>query len=294
MLFETTADRLPESRGPGAASCDDSRPWTAADIEQEHGLEMLQLASKRVAPAAGKESAVTHATDGPLRQKGELTRDEEDLLDFQDANHTYVRFLAQHKDWRDFIDFYQDGFFQRFYSNDAGAWSIKNGELILDWLRDGAEILYTSDKGRSFTRGPDFSLRSHYAPAWFQEIFKKEDEEEPEWTYEFVSSEARPDSRPTQTYGESEADAILQHAMHSNKKVGWKCYDYNVAAAESHEWCKASPKRGGYEYAFNGGLFNQCGGCWCCYREESYGAESSQVAGTDREAQKGTDRKSVV
>jgi len=45
----------------------------------------------------------------------------------------------------------------------------------------------------------------------------------------------------------------------------WVCHNYT--AEQNDEWCRTEPSEAGFEYAFNGGYVNQCGGCWCCKRE---------------------------
>jgi len=307
--------------GPGS--------WSAVDAEQSQGLELLQVTSKKVGfkSAKDKQRTVRLLSDRenstwfsrfenesefndsfkqvkPLRAQQVDLPHSDDNLDLSNESRAYVRFLAQHKQWRDFIDFYKDGFFQRFFSNDAGTWTIKNGKLSLDWLQGGTEELRTSDLGRSFVRGEEFELRSHYVPNWFEELLKKSEakEEVPEWNYEYLYPEDRSESEdgdrsggqdsggdssngkdggslkegvthyvrsiPTQSYSADKEDVVLKHEMNA-PKAGWECYVYNRSAGESDGWCKTSPKRDGYEYAYNGGLFHPCGNCWCCSRKES-------------------------
>lgn len=45
----------------------------------------------------------------------------------------------------------------------------------------------------------------------------------------------------------------------------WQCHLY--LEGQNDEWCSRAPIEAGVEYSFNGGQFDQCGGCWCCKRE---------------------------
>mmetsp|Transcript_95368 Transcript_95368/g.179313 ORF Transcript_95368/g.179313 Transcript_95368/m.179313 type:complete len:3377 (+) Transcript_95368:49-10179(+) len=52
---------------------------------------------------------------------------------------------------------------------------------------------------------------------------------------------------------------------HSFQAPDWTCHHY--AAGQDDEWCSRGHIEGGFQYSYNGGAFNVCGGCWCCKRQ---------------------------
>jgi len=80
-------------------------------------------------------------------------------------------------------------------------------------------------------------------------------------------------------FGEANELSMLQitsHQRHGVEKarlepVQWQCHEYTHGQGQFHgkgdEWCNSTAIQGGFEYSYNGGKFNQCGGCWCCKRE---------------------------
>lgn len=97
-----------------------------------------------------------------------------------------------------------------------------------------------------------------------------------EWSYDRASGidvGMRSGAKTSEVFGQVDDLFMLQlnsYQKHAAEKawadpVEWQCHLYSHGQGD--KWCKTTAIQGSFEYSFNGGKFNQCGGCWCCKRE---------------------------
>lgn len=185
-----------EDRAACTADTNDDRLLRKALGQEEelHGLEMLQvkasetgseLAADKNQQEAGEQNKEDSALDLSQADTAAVDAEDEsgtldldvksdpdwDLLEERDAER--VRFIAYHPEWHDVLDVWQDGFFQRYYTGDAGMWFLKDDKLYLKWIGWPEEELASKDGGRSFvsSKNQEFVIKNPFPSAWWLSHF---------------------------------------------------------------------------------------------------------------------------
>mmetsp|Transcript_25081 Transcript_25081/g.45630 ORF Transcript_25081/g.45630 Transcript_25081/m.45630 type:complete len:436 (-) Transcript_25081:87-1394(-) len=155
-------------------SCDEL--FLAEPGEEIHGLEMVQIhtASIHKGSKKGKAHEQDAGEEGSVSDKllhADISKDPNyHLLGQKDAER--MRFIAYHPAWTDVVDMWMDGFFQRYYSGDAGNWNIWQDKLYLKWIGWDEEMLETDDGGRSFKSAKNnFVLKNPNPDRWWLSHF---------------------------------------------------------------------------------------------------------------------------
>lgn len=141
------------------------------DMITDEGLGLLQVKGNAVS-----NDGVSIEEQGALldTNRKSIQETESELAILEEAMEDKIRFRAACKDWIDIVELYDDGFFQRFHSRDAGVWDVQGNTLVLKWLQSGNETLESKDEGRTFAgtgESSSFTLKSFAEPLWWRTKF---------------------------------------------------------------------------------------------------------------------------
>jgi len=184
VAFDVLAEDLQACSAKAQGVCD------GISISEEEGLELLQVKGKKVEKSASKRIDDQDKVAKTSKDEKKEVEDDKHVKHPIDANHEEIesemrileasdskkiRFRAKHGNWLDILELYNDGFFQRYYHQDAGIWKVEGDKLVLAWIRWGEEVLTSADGGETFSaqsKDKPFSLKSYVRPVWWTNRFK--------------------------------------------------------------------------------------------------------------------------